>query len=158
METANFGGQKRLCCKWSGFGMGSEIRKPNHLKSGPMASILSSCAINWLHIVFAEVNNITQIFLKSKQIYDSKIICKIEVATHLSSWVWLITTILDALAFPKTCYFIWIARPTSTAANLWTEQDRFSTAIFIKQHNLPFKYIVGSRGVLQLGLWVCFIH
>ena len=31
--------KKRLVCKWSGFYMGSEIRKPNHLKSGQMAAI-----------------------------------------------------------------------------------------------------------------------
>ena len=33
--------KKRLGCKWSGFRMGSEIRKPNHLKSLQMAPILS---------------------------------------------------------------------------------------------------------------------
>ena len=33
--------KKRLVCKWSKFLMGSEIRKPYHLKSGPMATILS---------------------------------------------------------------------------------------------------------------------
>ena len=33
-------GQNSLGCKWSGFRMGSEIQKPNHLKSGQMAAIL----------------------------------------------------------------------------------------------------------------------
>ena len=34
-------GKKRLGCKWSESQMGSEIRKPNHLKSGQTAAILS---------------------------------------------------------------------------------------------------------------------
>ena len=34
-------GQKRLCCKWSGFQMGSKIRKPDHLRSRQMAANLS---------------------------------------------------------------------------------------------------------------------
>ena len=33
--------KKRLVCKWSGFWMGSEIRKPNNLNSEQMALILS---------------------------------------------------------------------------------------------------------------------
>ena len=32
--------KKGLVCKWSGFRMWSEIRKPNHLKSGQMVAIL----------------------------------------------------------------------------------------------------------------------
>ena len=38
--------QRRLGCKWSGFWMGSEIRKLNHLKSGQMANILSKTIWN----------------------------------------------------------------------------------------------------------------
>ena len=38
--------QKRLGCKWSGFWMGSEIWKPNHLKSRQMAAILSKTIWN----------------------------------------------------------------------------------------------------------------
>ena len=30
--------KRRLVCKWSGFQMGSEIWKPNHLKSGQTAA------------------------------------------------------------------------------------------------------------------------
>ena len=37
---------KRLVCKWSGFQMGSEIWKPNHLKSGQMAASLSKTIWN----------------------------------------------------------------------------------------------------------------
>ena len=32
--------QKRLVCQWSIFQMGSEVRHPNHLKSGKMAPTL----------------------------------------------------------------------------------------------------------------------
>ena len=39
--------QNRLGGKWSGFPMGSEFRKPNHLKSGQMAAILSKTLDIW---------------------------------------------------------------------------------------------------------------
>ena len=39
--------QNRLGGKWSGFPMGSEFRKPNHLKSGQMAAILSKTFDIW---------------------------------------------------------------------------------------------------------------
>ena len=39
-------GQKEVGCKWSGFRMGSEILKPNHLKSRQMAAILSKTIRN----------------------------------------------------------------------------------------------------------------
>ena len=38
--------QKRLGCEWSGSRMGSEIRKPNHLKSRKMGVILSKTIWN----------------------------------------------------------------------------------------------------------------
>ena len=38
--------QNRLGCKWSEFRMGSEFWKPNHLKSGQMATILSKTIWN----------------------------------------------------------------------------------------------------------------
>ena len=38
--------EKRLCCKWSKFWMGSAIWKPNHLKSGQMAFVFSKTIWN----------------------------------------------------------------------------------------------------------------
>ena len=38
--------KKRLGCKWSWFWKGAEIQKPNHLKSGQMATIMSKTIWN----------------------------------------------------------------------------------------------------------------
>ena len=45
--SLDFEVEKRLGFEWSGFQMGSEIRKPKHLESGQMAAILSKNIEIW---------------------------------------------------------------------------------------------------------------